>query len=79
MLFTLKRLSLGLLLIAGVSAILLLSDVDRRRPAVDRLPRVAHTRSDADRGSLRVPVDKTWKISLISFADSPSVEEIEQV
>lgn len=78
MLFTLKRLSLGLLLIAGVSAILLLSDVDRRRPAVDRLPRVAHTRSGADRGSLRVPLDKTWKISLISFADSPSVEEIEQ-
>ena len=41
MIFILKRLFLGFLLIAGISAILLLSDVDRRRPEATRVPRVA--------------------------------------
>jgi ABC-type uncharacterized transport system substrate-binding protein len=63
---TFKRLALGIVLIVSTSSILLLSDLDRRKPA-EHLP-----------GRGQQPLKRKWKLYLIQYNDVLDVEKSEQ-
>ncbi|AHF90030.1 ABC-type uncharacterized transport system, periplasmic component [Opitutaceae bacterium TAV1] len=68
MLAILKRLSLALLLIAGSAALLLFSDLDsRKQPAGS---------PSAGPDNAATPAGKKWKIAVIFYNETPSVEQV---
>src|SRR6266704_1309085 len=86
----LRRLALGVALIALVSGVLLASDWSRRRSSVDRLNPAALAglkdrwqvpddvqRLAAAKTPTATPLARKWKVDLLEFVNVPDVEEAE--
>jgi putative tryptophan/tyrosine transport system substrate-binding protein len=71
--YVLKRVALGLLLIAAASVILLVAD---RTPAYRDPP--PHEQPDPKPGAAELPLSKTWRLSLIELNRVADVEDAER-
>ncbi|MGH7799835.1 MAG: ABC transporter substrate-binding protein [Thermodesulfobacteriota bacterium] len=70
--FVMRRLSLGIFLIALTSSVLLISDWNRRKPDTKGVPQLGA------KGDFQGRLTKKWRVNLIEFNDVLDVEETEE-
>jgi ABC-type uncharacterized transport system substrate-binding protein len=75
---SIKRLTLGLLLIIAASTVLLMTDTSRRRTSTSRDGAGRDLRSASELRRTSESASKTWRIEMLEFVDVPDSEDAQR-